>query len=278
MIRIDAHQHYWALARKDYGWIGPHRPALNRDFLPAHLEPEMQRAGVTQSIVVQSTPTVAETEFLLFLAETTPTILGVVGWVDLTDLKAENDLRRLSENPAFLGVRAMAQPENDDNWLAKLAHMPALSFMAARGLALDALVRPQHLPALENLCAANPDLTVVINHAAKPDIDTQSMGEWQAQMARLARYGNVHCKLSGLTAMSSDIEAMRPYVDALLDLFGPDRLIWGSDWPVLTETAEYGAWVATCDQLLAGLDPADLAKIYGDTAQVAYGTRFSLAA
>ncbi|SMR83932.1 L-fuconolactonase [Aliiroseovarius halocynthiae] len=278
MIRIDAHQHYWALARKDYGWLGPHRPVINRDFLPHDLEPEMRAAGVVQSIVVQSTPTLAETEFLLFLAETTPSILGVVGWVDLEAQHALEDLRRLSENPLFLGVRAMAQPNPDANWLAQIAHSPALSFMAARGLSLDALVQPHHLPALDTLCRANPELTVVINHAAKPEIGVRPMDEWQCRIARLATLPNVSCKLSGLTVFSDRIDALQPYVDVLVSQFGPSRLIWGSDWPVLKESADYGAWVSLCDRVLRGLDNRDVAQIFGDSAQQIYGTEVRLAA
>ncbi|MFO1105950.1 MAG: amidohydrolase family protein [Amaricoccus sp.] len=268
MNRIDAHCHFWRLDRGDYGWLagqgGPLAP-LRRDFLPADYP-----APGDALIAVQAAPTRAETDFLLGLAATEPRIAGVVGWVDLADPAAVEDLEARAADARFKGVRPMLQDIAATDWLLTAPHPDNLAALARLGLGLDALVTERHLPVLARFAAAHPDLPIVIDHAAKPRPGRGP--DWQAGMAALARDPRIHCKLSGLlteldpASRAAPAAALRPIVARLLDWFGPDRLIWGSDWPVLTLAASLADWHALTDDLLAGLSAAERAAILGGTA------------
>lgn len=273
MMRIDAHQHYWSLAWGGYAWLGPARPVINRDFLPGDLAPLLAHNGVDQSVVVQSIPTLAETEFLLTLAENEATIAGIVGWVDLASSSVLDDLERLAEHDKFLGIRLMAQPEPDPDWIAQPEFQPALNKLASLGKSLDVLVLGAHLPALERLVARHPDLQVLINHTAKPAIADGVFESWSLAMRGLADKPNTFCKLSGLTAVAgpeSSANDLAHFVKEVIAAFSPNRTIWGSDWPVLNETSTYENWVAITDGLLASLAPEEQAQILGGNAITAY--------
>jgi L-fuconolactonase len=287
MARLDAHQHFWQLARGDYAWLGGDQPALaplRRDFAPADLAPLLRAHGVARTLLVQATDRVAETEFMLALAREHRFIAGVVGWVDLAAADAAATLERLAQDPTLRGVRPMLQDLPQDDWILAAPRPEALRTLHRLGLRLDALVKPRQLAALARFAMNRPALPVVIDHAAKPplshDWHAPEMRAWQRGMATLAALPQVCCKVSGLltelapadrASPGRAIEKLRPVVDALLGWFGPARLMWGSDWPVLTLAGTYADWVAISDALLAPLSDTERAHVQHGCAARFYG-------
>ncbi len=275
-MRIDAHQHFWALARGDYGWLSPALSAIYRDFLPEDLEPQLKTAGVDGTVLVQAAPTTAETEFMFSLADQNPFIKGVVGWVDFENPQSVAMIDRYMQHAAFVGLRPLIQDIEDDDWMLRPDLAPIFDALIARDLTFDALTLPQHLPNLRQLLARYPDMRVVIDHGSKPLIRDGILHGWAEDMAALARDTSAFCKLSGLVTEAKPdwgVEDLRPYVDHLLTHFGPDRLIWGSDWPVLELAGDYARWVDTTDTLLADLTPNERAAVLGGNATRAYHLR-----
>jgi L-fuconolactonase len=274
-IRIDAHQHLWKVSRGDYGWLSPDTlPTICRDFLPDDLHPLLQQARIDKSILVQAAESVAETEFLLELAAQSSFVAGVVGWVDFDAPDATAQIARLARDPRLVGLRPMLQDMPDERWILKPEFSNVMQTMQAHELRFDALIRPRHLPALLEFTERYPELRVVIDHAAKPSIATGDIDAWRDDMARLSRSRGVHCKLSGLaTEAGPDWSArtLKPYVDVLIDCFGPKRLMWGSDWPVLLLAGEYQQWLQVAEELTAGLSVTERARVFGGTAAAFYG-------
>lgn len=275
---IDAHQHFWSLSRGDYRWIRPELGSICRDFGPADLEPWLSWSGIQRTVLVQATDSIAETNYLLALARETPFVAGVVGWVDLDSRSAPGQLERLAADPLAVGVRPMLQDLADPAWMLRPSLGPALSRMAELGLAFDALVRSPHLPHLRVFLAKHPDLRVVVDHAAKPTVATGmrpwlSFGAWRDHMAAIARESSACCKLSGLvTEADGDWAAgdLRPYVDVLFETFGPRRILWGSDWPVVDLAGGYERWWRSTIDLLSGLRQGDVAAVLGGNAEAFY--------
>ena len=277
MRRVDSHQHFWRLDRADYGWLTPGLTGLYRDYTPNHLAPHLREAGIHNTVLVQAAPTVDETRYLLGLANETDFIAGVVGWVDMESETFDADITALSASPDFLGIRPMIQDIPDPDWMLRPALQGRFDQLARLGLALDALVRPQHLDNLYTLLQRHPALRVVIDHGAKPDIAAGQFQRWSQQMRRIASMSDARCKLSGLVTEAGEdhsYERLRPYVDHLLDCFGAERLMWGSDWPVLNLVSTYPEWVELTGRLLESLNPEQCDWILGGTAQVFYGLRF----
>lgn len=275
-MRIDAHQHFWAVARGDYGWLTPDLDVIYRDFTPDDLAPMLKDAGIEGTVLVQAAPTVAETEYMLSLADETPFIKGVVGWVDFEAPDAATQIAALDAHPALVGLRPMIQDIADPQWMLGDALTPTFTLLAARGLTFDALTLPQHLGPLRKLLARHPDMTVVIDHGSKPLIRDALLEGWAEHMAALADETNAWCKLSGLvTEAASDwtVDDLRPYVDHLLNTFGPSRLIWGSDWPVCTLASSYERWLETTDHLLSQLSSSERDAVKGGNAARAYNLR-----
>ena len=273
-MRIDAHQHFWQLAARAGGWPPPSLAAIYHDFAPADLAPLLAEHGITGTVLVQSLPSEADTDWLLALAERADFIRAVVGWTDLLAPDAPAAIARLASHKKLKGLRPMLQDLSDEQWIANPALAPALSAMVEHGLRLDALVLPRHLPALLECARAWPGLAIVIDHAAKPPIADGAFGQWREDMAQLAALPNVHCKLSGLvTEAKADwtVEDLRPYVDHVLNVFGAQRVIWGSDWPVVDLAGGYGAWLAASETLLAHLGQQDRNDIFGLNACRFYG-------
>jgi len=276
MTRIDAHQHFWRLDRGDYCWLTPDLRTIYRDFTPADLAPLLRQARVDRTVVVQAAPTAAETEFLLAVAAETDFVAGVVGWVDMEAGKAPDVIFRLAADPRLRGLRPMVQDIADVDWMLQPRLAPAFDAVVAAGLVFDALVKPPHLPNLVKLLERQPELSVVIDHGAKPSIahwqpGGQSAQTWTDHMCALARSPRVWCKLSGLVTEAGKgwrVDDLRPYVDFILEAFGPQRIIWGSDWPVLLLAADYDHWcVATCDLLRDLSDEARDAVLGGNAAR-----------
>jgi L-fucono-1,5-lactonase len=270
--RVDAHQHFWRLARGDYGWLTPALAPIYRDFTPADLEPLLALTGIDSTVLVQAAPTVAETRFLLDLAATTPPVAGVVGWAPLDAADAPDVVADLARDSRLKALRPMIHDIPDVDWMLKPALSPALHAIERADLAFDALVRPSHLPNLRRLLDRHPDLRVVIDHAAKPEIGGP-MEPWAMHMAGLARDTGAWVKLSGLVTedgASWSVERLRPYVDHLLRHFGPERLLFGSDWPVVTLRATYAEWVAAAGALLVELERDARDRVLGLNAIACY--------
>ncbi|MCO5092926.1 amidohydrolase [Bosea sp. (in: a-proteobacteria)] len=266
---IDAHQHFWATARGDYGWLTPEAGVLYRDFGAEDLSPLLARHGITGTILVQAAQTVAETRYLLDIAERAPFVLGVVGWVDFTAPDAARQIAELAGERLLVGLRPMVQDLDDDDWLLRRDIAPAIAAMQEHGLVFDALVYPRHLPRLCAFLDRYPGLPVVLDHGGKPEIRNAALDPWRADIAAIAARPRTLCKVSGLaTEARGDWSAktLRPYVDHLLAVFGPARLMWGSDWPVLTKAGSYDSWREAAQNLLGGLKPAEKAAVFGGNA------------
>lgn len=272
-MRIDAHQHFWQLAARAGGWPPPSLSAIYRDFAPADLAPLLAAHGVQGTVLVQSLPSEDDTHWLLALAEQADFIRAVVGWTDLLALDAPAAIARLAAHDKLKGLRPMLQDIGDERWIADAALAPALTAMVEHSLRFDALVLPRHLPALLECARAWPQLPIVIDHAAKPPVADASFGRWREDLAQLAALPNVHCKLSGMvTEAKADwtVEDLRPYVSHVLEVFGAQRVIWGSDWPVVDLAGGYGAWLAASESLLAHLGQQDRNDIFGLNARRFY--------
>lgn len=272
-MTIDTHQHFWKLDRGDYDWLTPDLAPLYRDFLPEDLAPLLQGSGVDGTIVVQAAATVAETEYMLSLADRHDWILGVVGWVDFESPEAPATIARLAEHPKLVGLRPMIQDIPGDDWMLREALRPAIAAMIAENLTFDALVMPRHLGHLKTFLARYPDLRVVVDHCAKPEIRNGAFAPWAAGISEIAAVQTTFCKLSGLVTEASDgwtPADLAPYIEHVLEVFGPDRVLFGSDWPVLNLQSDYGQWHALVRGVLSTRSEKEQAAIMSATAQRAY--------
>jgi L-fuconolactonase len=279
--RVDAHHHLWDLAVRDEPWIaGPAMAPLRRQFSLADLTAATAQGGIDHTVVVQTVADVDETVELLRLAAGSPIISGVVGYVDLTanDVGEQLDRLRVGIGGAHLvGLRSLVQDEPDPDWLLRADVVRGLRAVAARGLAYDLLLRPQHLATATALATLVPEGRFVLDHAAKPPIASGVTEPWAAELALLARHSNVWCKLSGLVTeadwRSWSVDDLRPYAERVLACFGPVRTLFGTDWPVCTLAATYGTVVRAAEELLAGLSPSEQAAVLGGTAGDVYRLR-----
>jgi L-fuconolactonase len=288
---IDAHQHFWKIGAHDCTWPTADLPLIYRDFVPADLAPLAQAAGVTGTVLVQSQESDADTDFLLRLASESSLIKAVVGWVDLASPTAATRISRLAQHPKMRGLRPMLQSLPQDNWILSPDLELAIAEMKLANLSLDALVRVRHLPFLRIFAKRHPNLPIVIDHAAKPAIahgspkgergEKYEKGEfdtWLASMAALAELPQVYCKISGLLTEATaeqGLDELRPYITQLYHLFGAERLMWGSDWPVLnlapnSQYAAYGDWLAMAKLLLPVAGASELDLIFEQTARKFY--------
>lgn len=254
---IDAHHHFWDPGRADYPWMAaPELAPIRRPFGPADLAPLRAAHGVDATIVVQCRSSLDETAAMLRTAAADPTIVGVVGWVDLTDPDVGATLDRIA-GPKLVGIRHQVHDEVDADWLSRPAVRRGLAAVFDRDLAFDLLVRTRELPAATAAARAFPTGRFILDHAAKPPVATGFDAVWAERLAALAACPNVWCKISGLVTEADwrdwDVERLRPFVDHAARVFGPDRLIFGSDWPVCLLAADYGAVRQAADRLL----PAD---------------------
>jgi L-fuconolactonase len=271
-MKIDSHQHFWRIDRGDYGWLTPKLELLYRDFLPLDLTSDLASTQVDGTILVQAAPTIAETEYLLTLADQHAFIKGVVGWVDFASTEAPDQIRALAQHPKLVGLRPMIQDIEDPNWMLGSHLTPAFEALIEQGLTFEALVLPHHLANLHLLVQRHPTMRVVVDHGAKPEIRNQLFTEWANAMTLLAQSSSVYCKVSGLVTEAGNdwTEAdLAPYIALLVDVFGSQRLIWGSDWPVCLNAAGYSQWHLIAQQLLPNNTQAQEA-IFGGNALRAY--------
>lgn len=275
-MRIDAHHHLWNLARGDYGWLTPELAPIYRDFTLSDLAPHLAAARIEGTILVQAAATEAETLYLLDIAESTDLVRGVVGWMDFDAADAAARIERLAERKLLVALRPMVQEIADDDWLLRPALAPLLTAMARQALVFDALVKPRHLPRLLRVVDSHPDLTFVLDHCGKPTLASGGIESWQGDIALLAKRPNIVCKLSGLVTEAKpdwQIADLRGAVEHVFHCFSPQRLLWGSDWPVVDLAGGYARWFAAAEILLADLSADESAGIFGGNAARIYLTR-----
>jgi len=270
---VDAHHHCWRLDWPGHQWPDASLPAIHRDFAIADLRAASRGVDLAATVLVQSQPTDADTDRLCDLAAAEPLVGALVGWVDLAAADAPVRIATLAARPKLRGLRPMLQAFADEAWILQPALDGAIAAMIAQGLRFDALVQPRHLEALYRFAKRWPDLPIVIDHAAKPGAAAGGLDPWRARIAALAGLDNVWCKLSGLrTEQATDepVAALTPYVTHLVACFGP-RLMWGSDWPVLTLAGDdYPCWFEIA-RTLAALDAAGERSLFADSARRFYG-------
>lgn len=278
---IDAHQHFWDPARADYPWMNaPELTPIRRAFGPADLSPLLKANGIDASIVVQCRSALEETEEFLRVAHATPSVIGVVGWADLTDAALGDTLDRLRALPGgakLIGIRHQVHDEADPDWLLRADVQRGLAAVFAHDLAYDLLVRTRELPAAIATAKAFPQARFVLDHAAKPPIADGGSAEWSDHIAALATCGSVWCKVSGLATEAKwtdwDAERLFPFVQHVATCFGEDRLIFGSDWPVCLLAGSYGEIKGALDACLAKLGASVRDKAFGVNAKAAYRLR-----
>jgi L-fuconolactonase len=274
-MRIDAHQHYWKISRGDYGWLTPDLQVLYRDYMPEDLLPYLKEHHLDGTIVVQAAPTREETEYLLALAESTESILGVVGWVDLNDEDYDHHSERFLKHPKMVGFRLMIQEMSDANVILEPHYVEALRWFAKKEVPIDLLVVSHQLEPLIQLLDQVPGLRGVIDHIAKPRIAGEIREPWAAQMKELAKHENLYCKLSGMVT-EADHDEWKPddfafYIRHVLELFGPRRVMFGSDWPVCLLAASYDQVIAVLMEAIpAHFTDQDKERLFGLNAKEFY--------
>lgn len=274
MIRpLDAHQHFWRYSPEEYPWIPP-GSLLQRDWLPPDLERIQGALGWSGSIAVQARQSLAETRWLLELAQTHHGIAGVVGWVDLRSADLDSVLESLASHPKWVGVRHVVQDEPDD-FLLREDFARGVSRLRRFGLTYDLLIYPRQLPSAISLVQRFPEQPFVLDHCAKPAIASGQMSPWRADLRRLAALPNVCCKVSGLVTEADwarwNVEALHPYLQEVLEAFGPSRLMWGSDWPVCLHAASYARWWEVCQEWTADWSTGQRDAFFGENAVGFYG-------
>ncbi|MEQ9437258.1 amidohydrolase family protein [Hyphomonas sp.] len=273
MAKLDAHMHVWSLARGDYDWLTPSLADIYRDFCLDDVWPDAQQAGVKRCILVQAAASAEETDYLLSLAANDDRIAGVVGWVDFEAGNAVGEIERRAAQQGLVGLRPMIADLPDPEWILQSRVAPALDTMSQTGLVLDGHARPDLVPVVTALASRYPALSIVLNHAGKPPISTGEVDTWLADITVLAACPNVSTKLSGLLTEAgarADDAAIGEIVAHLAACFGPRRVIWGSDWPVLTMAGTYQEWAGQSERLIARYFPgnedairhANAARIY----------------
>jgi L-fuconolactonase len=280
-MRIDSHQHFWNYSTVEYPWISAGMERLACDHLPADLEAFARPVGVVGSVAVQARQSLAETRWLLSLANQHPFIRGVVGWVDLRSEHVADDLAILADDEKFVGVRHVVQDEPDPRFVLGEAFVRGVRALHRFGLTYDLLIFPHQVPAAIDLVGLLPEQPFVLDHLAKPRIKLPpkagEIADWRRGIETLARHGNVCCKLSGLVTEVAwrqwQPADFTPILDIALAAFGPDRLMFGSDWPVCLLSAEYAEVVGIIDDFISTLTPAEQSLIWADTACRVYRIR-----
>jgi L-fuconolactonase len=273
MLRVDAHQHFWSMARGDYFWMDPSNPAqkpILRDFGPADFAGFREKWNIDRTVVVQAAPTIAETEYLLGIADATPWVGKVVGWIDFEDRSHRRHLERFARHPKFAGVRPMIQDIADPDWMHRPDVQWAYEAIMALDLTFDALGYPIHAENFLRLLLRYPAMRAVVDHCMKPAIRQTAFEPWAKDMTRIARGTGACCKLSGIVTEAGpdwSFETVAPYARHVISAFGAERVMWGSDWPVVEIAAPYNTWRETAERIV---DEEDRGMIFGGTAAKFY--------
>ncbi|HEX2970722.1 MAG TPA: amidohydrolase family protein [Tepidisphaeraceae bacterium] len=274
-MRIDAHHHFWKYDPIQYDWIDNAMSVIRRDCLPDELSREIAAARIDGVVTVQARQSLAETQWLLELANRHDFIQGVVGWVPLISPDVQRDLATFAANPKFKAVRHVLQGEPDPQYMLRDDFNRGIEQLRPFNLAYDILIFEHQLPQAIELVDRHPDQVFILDHIAKPLIRAQAFSPWQHNIRELAKRLNVYCKLSGLVT-EADYHAwtpaqLHPYMQTVLDAFTPERLMFGSDWPVCLVASTYQNWLQVVTSFAAKLSPAEQFQILGETAVKAYG-------
>jgi L-fuconolactonase len=274
-MTIDSHHHFWNYSPEEYPWIKDDWTALRHDHLPADLKKEITAAGIDAVVSVQARTTVEETDWLLELADENDFVAGVVGWLPLTEATVSKELDRLAGRQKLKAIRHTLQGEPDERYMLRKDFNSGVSRLHDYGLAYDILTLQKHLPHIPEFVDRHPDVTFVLDHISKPVIETATPPQaWSAPIAELAKRDHVYCKLSGMVTEVRpdhwDADLLRPYFDHVLEVFGPGRLMFGTDWPVCKIRCSYTDWAATVRSFIAELSESEQAQIMGGTAAKAY--------
>ncbi len=276
MRKIDAHMHWWTLAmERTYSlWMSPSLTALYRDYGFADAAPLLKANEVEGVVLVAAASQIEELGYLLGLAQGHPVVRGIVGWVDMLAPDASANLRQWARAPVLKSIRPYLQDIADDAWILKPELDPVIRTMLELGLRFDALILPKHIRNTIAFVERYPDLPVVVDHMAKPAIRDGAFELWRRDMEAFRGLRQVHCKISGILTEDGpnwSVDRIRPYVEAVIDIFGPDRIMFGSDWPVVNLVADYGRWIAALGEIAAALPADDQAKLWAKNAERFYG-------
>jgi len=273
-MKIDSHHHFWRYTPSEFGWIDQSMQTIARDFLPGDLSVEIQAAGIDQAISVQARQTMEETQFLLQCAADNEFIAGVVGWAPLAERSLRTTLDELADNPKLKGIRHVVQDEPDDQFILGEAFNAGVSLLKEYELAYDILIFERQLQPSVEFVDRHPNQVFVLDHIAKPKVSEGTLQPWGKLLKQLAERENVYCKWSGVVTEADwqgwNLETLRPYFDLTLEAFGPNRMMFGSDWPVCLLATEYRRWLNASSQLTASLSPTEQQMFYGGTATKAY--------
>jgi L-fuconolactonase len=273
-VRIDSHHHFWRYKPAEYDWIGEDMGVLRRDFLPEHLAAEIRAVRIDGVVSVQARQTVAETAALLEFAAANDFIKGVVGWVPLISPTVDRDLAAFASAEKLRGVRHVLQGEPDDFYILRSDFNAGIRALRGTGLVYDILIFERHLPQTCTFVDRHPDQVFVLDHISKPRIKDGVFEPWNTEIRELAKRDHVFCKLSGMVTEASwsawTPELLQPYVDTVLEAFGPARTMFGSDWPVCLVASGYTRWMETVERFTAALSEDEQARIFGGTATQVY--------
>jgi L-fuconolactonase len=274
MLKIDAHHHLWKFSPAEYGWISAQMPALRHDFLPVDLNAVLTASGISGSVAVQARQTLEETRWLLELAHQNDFIKGVVGWVPLTDPHVKTTLDKLRANSKLKGIRHVLQDEADEHYMLRPDFNHGIAELVNMRLVYDILIFERHLPQTIQFVDRHPNQMFVVDHLAKPRVRYNAVSPWRENLAELARRPNVYCKLSGLATEADHKnwteKQLDIYMDVVLSTFGPQRVMFGSDWPVCLLAIDYARWVKIVGAQLAKLTSSEQERVWSGTAMEVY--------
>ncbi len=271
-MRIDSHQHYWKPERADYYWMGPETPAvLRRDYLPTDLAPSLKKHHINKTVLVQAADTVAETDFLLEIAAQEETVAGVVGWLDIESVDFPAQFERYRQKPKFIGIRPMLQDLPDDDYILRPRVLESLRLVAEHDFPFDILTYPRQLSYVLKALDRVPNLRAVVDHISKPFIRDGKLEPWKSEIAQVAAHSRIHCKLSGMVTEADHAawtpDDLRPYVEHVMDCFGVERVMFGSDWPVCLLAGSYDRVIDALETILQPqLTPPSERALFGENA------------
>ena len=274
-MKIDSHQHFWQYNSDEYGWMNDSMYRVRRDFLPAHLKQEISAVGIDGVVAVQARQSLVETEWLLDLAAGSPFIKGVVGWVSLISADLDRELERISPDRRLKGVRHVLQDETDDNYILREDFNRGIKALEAFELTYDILIFERHLPQALRFVDRHPRQIFILDHIAKPRIGEGLLSPWKANLEELSKREHVYCKISGMVTEANwetwSEQNLEVYLEVVLEAFGPERLMFGSDWPLCSLACDYGTWFDLISRFIAPLSESEQARILGGTAVEVYG-------
>ncbi len=276
-MKIDSHQHFWHYTPEEFGWINQQMNVIRKDFLPADLKAELDNADFDGSIAVQARQKPEETSWLLQLASNHSFIRGVVGWVDLRSKDLPEQLELFTISKKLVGVRHVIHDEPDDDFMLRPDFQKGIKQLQKYGLTYDILIFPKHLPNTLQFVKAFPDQVFIIDHIAKPDIKNHVLNPWKENMEKLAKYPNVHCKLSGMVTEANwkgwKQEDFNPYLEVVLENFGTSRVMIGSDWPVCTVAGQYVKVMDIVRNYIQNLSATEQRAVLGENAHRIYNIK-----